>query len=158
MLWWLSEHELVFSQGFYISSVALSARLPEWWVCFGFSDFGMARLLYVLGSSLFISPFCSSDSWLTYLHVTLISVSSPPWGILLLMACGFHVTKQFWNLFKMEHHLSLTWGPFHKAGLVKTLSLLTLKWGKLWVFRFTKGGNSNQIKRGISSLFQREVT
>ena len=34
-------------------------------------------------------------------------------------------------------------GPFHKAGLVKTLRLLTLKWGKLWVFRFTKGGNSN---------------
>ena len=40
-------------------------------------------------------------------------------------------------------------GPFHKAGLVKTLGLLTLKWGKLWVFRFTKGGNSTR-ERGIT--------
>ena len=50
--------------------------------------------------------------------------------------------------------LSLSWyinirGPFHKAGLVKTLGLLTLKWGKLWVFRFTKGDNSTR-ERGIT--------
>ncbi len=36
--------------------------------------------------------------------------------------------------------------------LVKTLSLLTLKWGKLWVFHFIKGRKSNQ------PVSQREVT
>jgi len=41
---------------------------------------------------------------------------------------------------------------------VKTLSMLTLKSAKLWVFCFRMGGKSNLTKQGKSSLLLKEVT
>ncbi len=47
-------------------------------------------------------------------------------------------------------------GACFRKELSETLSMLTLKWGKLWVFCFKMGGLSNPGKQGKSSPFLKE--